>query len=49
LVRPKNMTVGSNSPSGVRNTAFHSLPGFIRILLYLHRMSNFVNSVHPAS
>jgi len=29
LVRPKNMTVGSNSPSGVRNAAFHSSPGLI--------------------
>jgi len=28
LVSPKNMTVGSNSPSGVRNAAFHSSSGF---------------------
>ena len=45
----KNITVGSNSPSGVRKAAFHSSPGLIQILLYPHRMSNFVNKVHPAS
>jgi hypothetical protein len=49
LVRPKNMTMGSNNPSGVRNAAFYSSPSFIWMLLYPHRMSNFVNSVHPAS
>jgi len=49
LVRPKNMTVGSNSPSGVRNAAFHSSPGLIRMLLYPHRTSNLVNRVHLAS
>ena len=49
FVNPKNMTVGSNSPSGVRKAAFHSSPGLMRILLYPHRMSNLVNSVHPAS
>jgi len=49
LVRPKNMTVGSNNPSGVRNAAFHSSPGLIQILLYPHRTSNLVNRVHPAN
>src|SRR5229473_7264356 len=49
FVRPKNMTVGSKSPSGVRNAAFHSSPVFIQILLYPHHMSNLVNSVHPLS
>jgi hypothetical protein len=33
LVKPKNMTVGSKSPLGVRNAAFHSSPGFIQMLL----------------
>src|SRR5258707_15269793 len=47
FVRPKNMTVGSKRPSGVRNATFHSSPGFMRMLLYPHRMSNLVNSVHP--
>src|SRR6266576_6354844 len=45
LVSPKNMTVGSNSPSGVRNAAFHSSPSLMRMLLYPHRTSNFVNRV----
>ena len=47
LVKPKHMTLGSNNPSGVRNAAFHSSPGFIRMLLYPHLTSNFVNKVHP--
>src|SRR5260370_25241061 len=47
LVSPKNMTVGSKSPSGVRNAAFGSSPGLIRMLLYPHLMSNFVKRVHP--
>jgi len=29
LVRPKNMMVGSNNPSGVRKAAFHLSPGLI--------------------
>src|SRR6266567_4357590 len=45
LVRPKNITVGSNNPSGVRNAPFHSSPSLMRILLYPHRTSNLVNSV----
>src|SRR6266576_194372 len=45
LVRPKNITVGSNSPSGVRNAPFHSSPSLIRMLLYPHHTSNFVNRV----
>src|SRR6266550_7958033 len=45
FVRPKNITVGSNSPSGVRNAPFHSLPSLMRMLLYPHRTSNFVNRV----
>src|SRR5450756_2124697 len=47
LVSPKNITVGSKSPSGVRNAAFHSSPSLMRTLLYPHRTSNLVNSVHP--
>ena len=34
LVSPKNITVGSNSPSGVRKAAFHLSPGLMRMLLY---------------
>jgi len=49
LVRPKNITVGSNNPSSVRKAAFYSLPGLIQILLYPHWTSNLVNNVHPAS
>jgi len=49
LVSPKNMTVGSNSPSGMRKAAFHSSPGLILMLLYPQWMSTLVNSVHPAS
>src|SRR6266404_4777799 len=47
LVSPKNITVGSNSPSGVRKVAFHSSPSLILILLYPHLTSTFVNRVHP--
>src|SRR5260370_29737925 len=48
LVSPKNMTIGSKSPSGVRNAAFHSSPSLMRTLLYSHHMSNLVKRVHPA-
>src|SRR5260370_28916443 len=47
FVSPKNMTVGSKSPSGVKNAAFASSPGLMRILLYPHLMSNFVKRLHP--
>src|SRR5258708_34088593 len=47
LVSPKNMTVGSKSPSGVRNATFGSSPGLMRMLLYPHLISNFVKRVHP--
>src|SRR5580692_1899826 len=47
LVRPKNMTVGSNNPSGVRNAAFHSSPSLIWMLLYPYLTSNFVKRVQP--
>jgi len=49
LVSPKNMMVGLNNPSGVRNAAFHLSPGLIQILLYPQQMLNFVNRVHPAN
>src|SRR5580692_11080591 len=45
FVRPKNMTIGSNSPSGVRNAAFHSSPSLMWMLLYPHLTSNFVKRV----
>ena len=47
FVSPKNITVGSNSPSGVRNAPFHLSPSLIQMLLYPHQMSTVVNSVHP--
>src|SRR6266436_4856772 len=49
FVSPKNMTVGSNSPLGVRKAAFHSSPSLILMLLYPHLTSTFVNRVHPLS
>ena len=47
FVSPKNMTTSSESPLGVRNAAFHSLPSQILTLLYLQHTSNLVNKVHP--
>ena len=47
LVRPKDMTVGSNNPLWVRNAAFPSLPFLIQMLLYPQQMSTIVNLVHP--
>jgi len=44
LVIPKNMTVGSYSPSLVMKAAFHSLPFLIHTLLYPQRTSNLVKS-----
>jgi len=44
FVNLKNITVGSNDPSGVVNTAFHSSPSFIHTLLYPHCKSIFVNT-----
>src|SRR5712672_888014 len=44
LVMPKNMTVGSYSPSLVMNAAFHSSPFLMRTLLYPQRTSNLVKS-----
>jgi len=49
LVSPKNIMVGSNSPSEVRKAAFHSSLGLILMLLYPQRMLTLVNNVHPAS
>src|SRR5712692_4672484 len=48
LVSPKNMTVGSKSPLGVRNATFHLSPSWIWTLLYPQHMSNLVKRVHPA-
>src|SRR5260370_38407048 len=47
FIRPKNMTVGSKSPSGVRKAAFHLSPSFMHMLLYPHRISYLVNNMHP--
>jgi hypothetical protein len=47
LVSPKNMTVGSNSPSLVIKAAFHLSPSLIRMLLYPQRMLNLVYSEQP--
>jgi len=49
LVRPKNMTVGSKSPSFVIKAAFHLSSSLMRTLLYPHLMSIPVNRVHPLS
>src|SRR6266478_1959959 len=49
FVSPKNITVGSNKPSGVRKAAFHLSPSLILMLLYPHRTSTFVKRVHPLS
>ena len=49
FVSPKNMTIGSKSPSGVRKAAFHLSPSLIWILLYPHQMLNFMNREHPVS
>ncbi|KIJ10925.1 hypothetical protein PAXINDRAFT_36638, partial [Paxillus involutus ATCC 200175] len=42
LVRPKNITRGSNRPRLVRKAAFHSSPSLIRTLLYPQRTSSLV-------
>ena len=42
LHRPKNITIGSDSPSGVMNTALYWSPSLIQMLLYLACMSNFI-------
>ena len=52
LHKPKNITVGSNSPRLVLNAAFHWSPSLIRILLYPAQRSSFVKyfiSVNPSS
>ena len=46
FVSLKNITVGLNSPSGVRIAPFHSSPSLIQMLLYPHQISTVVNSVH---
>ena len=47
FVSPKNMTIGSNSPSGVKKAAFHLSPGLIQMLLYPYLTLNFVKRVQP--
>ena len=49
LVRPKNITVGLQSPSLVMNAAFHQSFSLIRTSLYPQSMSNLVKRVHPQS
>jgi len=44
FVNPKNITVGSNDPSGIVNAAFYSSPSLILTLLYPHLRSIFVNT-----
>jgi len=44
FVKPKNITVGSNDPSGVVKNAFYLSPFLILTLLYHHLKSNFVNT-----
>ncbi|EGN91038.1 hypothetical protein SERLA73DRAFT_81362 [Serpula lacrymans var. lacrymans S7.3] len=45
FVSPKNMTNGSNNPRFVLNAALCSSPSLIRILLYPHLTSSFVNDI----
>ena len=49
LHRPKNITVGLNSPRGVTNAAFHLSSGLMRILLYPNQMSILVKINDPLS
>jgi len=42
LVRPKNMTRGSNRPWFIRKATVHSSPSLILMLLYPHWMSSLV-------
>ena len=49
FVKPKNMTVGSNSPRFVLKAAFHSSPSLIRTLLNPQRTSSLVNYLAPLS
>src|SRR6266436_5290058 len=44
LHSPKNMMVGSNSPWLVQNTAFHSSPSLICMLLNPHQRSSMVKN-----
>src|SRR5260221_2109585 len=44
LHSPKNMTVGSDSPWLVRNTAFHSSPSLICTLLNPHQRLSMVKN-----
>ena len=45
LQKPKNMTVGSNSPKGVIKVAFHWSSSQRQMLLYPQHMSNLVKIV----
>src|SRR5882724_8964012 len=42
LVRPKNITRGSNRPQFVQKATFHLSPSLILTLLYPHQMSSLV-------
>ena len=42
LVRPKNMTGGSNRPQFTQKAAFHLSPSLILRLLYPHQTSSLV-------
>src|SRR6266851_3806385 len=47
FIRPKNITVGSNSPLLVVKAAFHLYLFFTCTMLYPYLMLNFVKRVHP--
>ena len=49
LVRLKNMTIGSYSPSLVMNAAFHQSFGLMSTSLYPHSMLKPVNSMQSRS
>jgi hypothetical protein len=48
LVRPKNIIVGSKSPSLALKAPFHSSPSLMHMLLYPHWILNLVNNFFPA-
>ena len=45
----KNMTLDSNSQSDVVKVAFQQFSDLMRILLYLHHMSNLIKIDNPQS
>jgi len=44
FVNPKNITIGSKTPSDIENAVFYSSSSFILILLYLYLKSIVINT-----